>query len=50
VVKFLIESGANLNTQDINGITPLHVAINRKNDLICDYLLEQGAQINVIDK
>ena len=50
IVKLLVESGANVNNSDINGITPLHIAINRKNDKICDYLIEAGAFINVIDK
>jgi ankyrin repeat protein len=50
IVKLLVESGANINSSDINAITPLHVAINRKNDQICDYLIEAGAFINVIDK
>ena len=50
IVKLLIKSGANVNLSDINGITPLHVAINRKNDELCDYLIDQGALINVVDK
>jgi ankyrin repeat protein len=50
IVKYLIKSGANINLFDINGITPLHVAINRKIDELCDYLLDQGALINVVDK
>jgi ankyrin repeat protein len=50
IVKLLVESGANPNVFDINGVAPLHVAINRKNDQICDYLIEAGAFINVIDK
>ena len=50
IIKLLIKSGANINTSDINGIYPLHVAINRKNDEICDYLINEGAFINVVDK
>ena len=49
-IKLLVKSGANVNAFDINGIYPLHVAINRKNDEICDYLINEGALINVIDK
>lgn len=50
VIKLLVKSGAKLNSCDINGIYPLHVAINRKDDEICDYLINEGAFINIVDK
>ena len=46
----LVENGADVNRCDSNGVYPIHIAINRKNDAICDYLLAHAALINVTDK
>ena len=50
IVKLLINSGASINSYDINGIYPLHVAVNRKNNQICDFLINEGCFIDVYDK
>lgn len=50
LIQLLITNGADVNICDTNGVHPLHVAINRQNDEICDYLLNAGALINAIDK
>ena len=40
IVKLLIENNANLNLKDINGCTPLHLAIKTKNLEIAEILLQ----------
>lgn len=48
-VKRLIESGeATANDRDAQNITPLHWAAINANLPICRYLLEQGAEVDVI--
>lgn len=51
VIQLLVEHGADVNHQqfDTNGTYPLHIALSRKNDGICDYLLTQGSFINEPD-
>ena len=48
-IKLLVESGANINVFDINGITALHILINRRDDDLCDYLLSQKAALDKQD-
>jgi ankyrin repeat protein len=50
IIKLLVESGANVNAFDINGITPLHILINRRDDDLCDYILSQGVALDKQDK
>ncbi len=50
LIEMLIKFDADVNLSDSNGTTPLHAAINRKNDDICDFLLNKGALINTSDK
>ena len=51
VVQLLIKNGADLNRCDSNGFYPLHIAVTRQNDEICDYLLENpGINIDCVDK
>jgi len=42
VAKMLIETGANINQKDKNGITPLGYAVLKKKHKVADYLLSQG--------
>lgn len=55
VVKWLIQWGANLNSRDIYGDTPLHVAVNlKKNTLLKKMILASNtigfkADLNVTD-
>lgn len=41
IVKLLIQNGVNINTQDVNGDTPLHKAVENKNEEITAFLLKQ---------
>jgi len=50
LIELLINNGSNLNALDENCVCPLHVAINRQNDEICDYLLNKKVFINAADK
>jgi ankyrin repeat protein len=50
LIKLLVNHGANLNNCDSNGVYPLHVAINRLNDEICDYLLSNQILLDTPDK
>lgn len=47
--KFLIESGADVNTEDSNGRTPLINAMRIKNNnLMISILIESGANVNAV--
>jgi len=46
LIKLLIKNGASVNICDSNGVYPLHVAINRHDNEICDYLLSKKAPLN----
>jgi ankyrin repeat protein len=50
VVKLRLESGANVNAQDKNGKTALHVAVQRREEKIFQLLLECGANVDTQDK
>jgi hypothetical protein len=43
IVKLLVEHGANINIQAVNGDTALSIARRNKNDTIYNYLIEHGA-------
>ncbi len=47
VFKFLIEKGANINTQNIYLNTPLHYAFANKYYKFVDYLINKGADENI---
>lgn len=49
-VKKLIDSGANINEPDSNGVTPLMHAICYRKPDVAKYLIESGADIKVKDK
>ena len=49
VVSKLLESGANINTQDVNGVTPLMIASENNHAGVVEVLLESGANINTQD-
>ena len=51
VIQLLVNNGADLNRCDSNGFYPLHIAVTRQIDEICDYLLEHpGINIDCVDK
>ena len=43
VVKLLIQNGANVNVQSLNGFTPLYMAAQENHDIVVRYLLTHGA-------
>ena len=49
-VKLLINSGANPNIVQEDGLSPLHAAVIRQNLLIVKYLLKNGGDPNIKTK
>ncbi len=47
IVRFLVESGANINHLNTNGSTPLIEAIGRDNRVLVKHLISQGADVNM---
>ena len=48
VIEILISSGADLNIQDENGNTPLHIALYQDGSMsICRLLINQGARLDI---
>lgn len=48
VAKFLLkERGANINTKDEEGYTPLHCSVNEEDPKCSLFLIENGADINI---
>jgi ankyrin repeat protein len=50
IVEFLINSGADVNMQDVNGLTALMFAVIRGHLESVNLLLDVGADINLRDK
>lgn len=50
VAEWLIERGANVNTQDENSFSALHIAVQERNIDMVAYLLRCGADVNIQDK
>jgi len=49
-IKLLIYYGADINSMDMYGNTPLLIAIYKKNDNIINFLIDNGADINIKNK
>ncbi len=47
IVKKLVECGADVNIQDRNGNTPLHLAYLRRDQEMINFLLDKGADQNL---
>ncbi|MEI8006029.1 MAG: ankyrin repeat domain-containing protein [Bacteroidota bacterium] len=45
-VEILLNQEANINAQNVNGFTPLLIAISQNNNLLADFLIKKGADIN----
>jgi len=51
IIKMLIEKGANINSKNNDGDTPLHIAaINQLEDKMILYLLEKGSDTQIWNK
>jgi ankyrin repeat protein len=50
IINALLEKGADLNHQNGNGNTPLHVAVLENKSDIVKFLLEKGAETNIKNK
>ncbi len=46
----LIEAGAKVDMPDSKGITPLMWAVKKQNMSMIDYLFENGANPNIVEK
>ncbi|KAH9502195.1 hypothetical protein Btru_070357 [Bulinus truncatus] len=44
---YFVESGVDINSRDIYGITPLYMAVRKKNKEIVKFLLSRGADVNI---
>lgn len=49
IVKLLLENGADVNSENIYGLTPLYYAISDNNVEIVELLVKSGANINIED-
>ena len=49
LVEILFKSGKNLNSQNIDGKTPLHIAIQNKNYITAEKLLERNVNTLIVD-
>eukprot|EP00833_Pecoramyces_ruminatium_P013124 jgi/Orpsp1_1/1187156/evm.model.d7180000055804.1 len=47
MVKFLIENGAEIDLDNLEGNTPLHMACKRNQHNIINYLIDHGSNINI---
>ena len=50
LVEWLVANGANINTQDENDFSALHIATQEKHTDMVLYLLRNGANVNIRDK
>ena len=50
LARIAIEKGADVNAQEQNGFSPLHVAVKMDNFALADYLLRNGALPELKDK
>lgn len=50
IAKVLIDKGADVNAQDVNGRTALSRAVNEEDDAMISLLLKAGARVDLVDK
>ncbi|KAL6076828.1 Phosphatidylinositol 4-phosphate 5-kinase 1 [Balamuthia mandrillaris] len=49
VLSLMIENGASVNSQTLQGLTPIHKAVMKHNMTAVSFLLEHGADVNLSD-
>lgn len=49
LIKSVIQAGAEINAQDENGLSALHIATQNLNNDVVDILIELGADLNAQD-
>lgn len=49
IVRYLVNVGANVNSKNVNGYTPLMFAVYHSNINIVSFLIENGAYVNAIN-
>lgn len=49
IVKLLIDNGGDINEKDVNGITPLIMALKNENNGVIELLISRGADTNVLN-
>jgi len=45
-IRYFVERGADINKENINGLTPYHFSCENENENIVRYLVKHGADIN----
>ena len=50
IVELLIAKGAEVNTKDMNGVTPLYSAAGKGHREIAELLISKGADVNAKDR
>jgi len=49
-IQLLLQQGADINSVNASGLTPLHIAISKDKDALVRFLLENGANPNLKTK
>jgi ankyrin repeat protein len=49
-IKLFVEAGADVNAQNEQGNTAVHLAAQRGNDRVIEYLVSKGAKLDIVNK
>ena len=50
VAEFLLKKGAQVDTTEKNGCTPLHLAAQQGHTAVAESLLKKGAKVDAVNK